>query len=141
MESLESLVKMKKDYQEKIKQDGKAVLRKEMDLFFESLPEVLAIKWTQYTPYFNDGDTCTFGVNEPQAQIEEGEDFRDGYDFTSTWEGRVPSERDNTIRKGLDALYAKFQKVEEVFEEVFGDHSEITVKRNGEVEIEEYEHD
>lgn len=33
--------------------------------FFESFPEVKTIHWTQYTPYFNDGDECVFSVNEP----------------------------------------------------------------------------
>lgn len=31
------------------------------------LPEVTAVTWTQYTPYFNDGDACTFSVYEPRV--------------------------------------------------------------------------
>lgn len=31
--------------------------------FFERNPEVNVIYWTQYTPYFNDGDPCYFSVN------------------------------------------------------------------------------
>ena len=27
-------------------------------------PEVAAVRWRQYTPYFNDGDPCVFGVGE-----------------------------------------------------------------------------
>jgi hypothetical protein len=27
-------------------------------------PLVTGIRWTQYTPYYNDGDPCIFGVNE-----------------------------------------------------------------------------
>lgn len=32
--------------------------------FFEACPGVQAIAWTQYTPYFNDGDPCVFSVGE-----------------------------------------------------------------------------
>jgi hypothetical protein len=32
--------------------------------FFDACPEVEAVTWTQYTPYFNDGETCEFSVHE-----------------------------------------------------------------------------
>lgn len=32
--------------------------------FFAKNPEFKSAEWTQYTPYFNDGDSCSFGVNE-----------------------------------------------------------------------------
>ena len=34
-------------------------------LFFEECPKVQAVVWSQYTPYFNDGDECVFSVNDP----------------------------------------------------------------------------
>lgn len=30
---------------------------------FKQAPNLESIGWTQYTPYFNDGDTCEFGVH------------------------------------------------------------------------------
>lgn len=30
---------------------------------FKQAPKLKSFGWTQYTPYFNDGDTCEFGVN------------------------------------------------------------------------------
>lgn len=33
-------------------------------------PAVQAIVWSQYTPYFNDGDTCKFGINEVYFVID-----------------------------------------------------------------------
>ncbi len=30
---------------------------------FEQAPKLKSFGWTQYTPYFNDGDTCEFGVH------------------------------------------------------------------------------
>jgi hypothetical protein len=32
--------------------------------FLDKCPEVTGVHWTQYTPYFNDGESCEFGVNE-----------------------------------------------------------------------------
>jgi hypothetical protein len=37
------------------------------DKFFELFPDAQAFVWTQYTPYFNDGDPCVFDVNGPTA--------------------------------------------------------------------------
>jgi hypothetical protein len=31
---------------------------------FEVCPEIESVYWTQYTPYFNDGDSCYFSVHE-----------------------------------------------------------------------------
>lgn len=31
---------------------------------FTTIPEIESVFWTQYTPYFNDGDACTFSVND-----------------------------------------------------------------------------
>ncbi len=32
--------------------------------FFKAEPQVQAISWCQYTPYFNDGEECIFSVND-----------------------------------------------------------------------------
>jgi hypothetical protein len=32
--------------------------------FFECCPDVDSVFWTQYTPYFNDGESCTFSVGD-----------------------------------------------------------------------------
>lgn len=58
------------------------------------------IQWTQYTPYFNDGDVCNFGINHIYYSVEypEGVDASttafdthyDGYD--GEFVGEPPSE-------------------------------------------------
>lgn len=45
----------------------------QIDAVFDALPQVEAIKWAQYTPYFNDGDECVFAVHEPGV-VFEGQD-------------------------------------------------------------------
>jgi hypothetical protein len=43
---------------------------------FEACPEIGQVHWTQYTPYFNDGEACEFGVNDAcfatVEDVEEG---------------------------------------------------------------------
>lgn len=35
----------------------------------KDIPNFLRLEWSQYTPYFNDGDTCHFSINEPQIYL------------------------------------------------------------------------
>lgn len=44
---------------------------------FENCPEVESIFWTQYTPYFNDGEACEFSVNEIYFALEGDEEVDD----------------------------------------------------------------
>ncbi len=51
---------------------SKAVFEKRMKgafdeifkVYFEKCPEVSAVGWNQYTPYFNDGESCEFSVGD-----------------------------------------------------------------------------
>lgn len=62
---------------EKMVEEQKKVLRNELepafrevfDDYFAKHPEVEAIKFRAYTPYFNDGDTCTFSVGEADLKF------------------------------------------------------------------------
>lgn len=45
--------------------------------FFEQCPEVEKISWTQYAPYFNDGEACEFSVNELVYTLVGDEDADD----------------------------------------------------------------
>ncbi|AKF13653.1 hypothetical protein PHIN3_390 [Sinorhizobium phage phiN3] len=68
-----------KDAQEAAKRESQAIITSIFKEFFEKHGEhVYAIHWTQYTPYFNDGEECEFGVNEINiAFTEEGYDDRE----------------------------------------------------------------
>lgn len=52
--------------------------------FFDACPEVEAVTWTQYTPYFNDGETCEFSVNEKYF-ILVGDEDPDDYEGSITY--------------------------------------------------------
>lgn len=47
-------------------------------------PEVTGIAWTQYTPYFNDGDPCVFSVGEPYFSFQGVNVSEDTY-FDYSW--------------------------------------------------------
>lgn len=47
--------------------------------FFEKNPDIKSFGWTQYTPYFNDGDTCTFSANTYDLYLNEERSDEIGY--------------------------------------------------------------
>lgn len=50
----------------------------------EAVPEIERVYWTQYTPYWNDGETCIFSVNDIcydwNDEVNKIEEFSDDYD-------------------------------------------------------------
>lgn len=50
---------------------------------FEKYPDLIDFSWTQYTPYFNDGDECTFRVNTDYPKVNlkgfEDDDGEEGH--------------------------------------------------------------
>lgn len=99
---------------------------------FERAPEVLAYRWTQYTPYFNDGEPCEFRVNDLEWSGKvEGEEG-DEEDEDEEWNWRdAPGNPPDPCAIGDDLL-----------EGVFGDHTEVIVRRGAtDFEVNEYSHD
>ena len=56
-----------RELQKEIKEVGQGSIKEMFEAIFKQAPAVLAVKWTQYTPHFNDGEPCVFNVNEPTA--------------------------------------------------------------------------
>lgn len=129
--------------------------------FLEKNPKVRGIVWIQYTPYFNDGDPCEFGVNEPSFYLYDSDQDTNDFDYDDDDLGRGYSARHkkwNYETKEfapdytLDTLGVSsancFQltklinnpNMEEVFQAAYGDGSKITVTRDG-VKVTEWQHD
>lgn len=70
---------LKKKHMEELQGDFNEIIK----LFFDECPRVQAVLWTQYTPYFNDGEECIFSVNEPYFVVEgfDREDLLDPYEY------------------------------------------------------------
>lgn len=144
--------KVQKEFQGK----AQKALREAFSEFFDANPTIDSIYWTQYAPYFNDGDECFFGVHEMYAvlkdyKVAEGEDEVDEDDYM---EDR-PDAFDSSGKYGNDEFNTKYQKEisgfkaftkainklpDDIFELTFGNHVEVTATEKG-FNVEEYEHD
>lgn len=70
---------MRKAHMKELQGDFNEIIK----LFFEECPKVQAVVWSQYTPYFNDGDECIFSVNEPYFITKnfDRDDLLDPYEY------------------------------------------------------------
>ena len=91
-----------------------------------------SIGWTQYTPYFNDGEECVFSANTDWLNVN-GEDYYDRDDIEG-WD-----ESEEAIIKEIKTLLGNIP--EDFLKELFGDHAQIIIKKSGEIVVTEYDHD
>lgn len=86
--------------------------------------------WSQYSPYFNDGDECIFGVHEVW-HVNGKHTYGYGGD-----------KQDDEVKAFADsATEALYMLPEEFLKELFGNHVSITVYRDGRIVSEECDHD
>lgn len=132
------------DAQKQVENTKKDALQKAQKWFdegsksiFEKNPLLSVFSWPQYTPYFNDGDPCTFRACTYSIRINGGasEDDEDE-------EENVNGALDETTRKNLVKEISDFLKQfnKEDLEEMFGE-GEVEVYPNSKVVIQEYDHD
>ena len=120
--------------------------------FFAAHPIVVRLRWTQSTSHFNDGDPRTFSGNEPEVEVLDkillakrkpnGYPDEDQYsvkgEFVDAWS--IKGEHKD-LAASLDEIHVLFQRIEDVMNAVFGDGVEVTVTRDGEIDIDDYDHD
>lgn len=147
----------------RVEQLDPAEFIKGLDKLFED-PRVEAVRWSQYTPYFNDGEACEFSVNEYSIGIkffgldENDSTYRndgffteddvysypDGFKASLPDHGRVYKTEINGVDiSGIDDLLGIVpisDYHEDFLRESFGDHAEVTATREG-FHVEYYEHD
>lgn len=133
---------------------------------FDLCPELTVVKWTQYTPYFNDGDECTFRVNsatfsnapDPENVSTYGEYEGEHYVYE---EGEDPEEDqvrvwlygedcygdcDHDMPREYAKPFKAFERMlqddsfEGVLKAMFGNHVKVSITRNG-IDVSEYDHD
>ncbi len=132
------LIEMKKEYEATVKAHAKPVIAQLFKEFFTAVgDEVVAVKWSQYTPHFADGDPCIFSVNELEYKLkgakgDEG-DHEDGFVYYLA--------DDSKVSGPADVLQTQVNSLEDVFLAAFDDGYEVTVTPDGKFESEEYEHD
>jgi len=138
---------IQKDYREK----SQKIFKEGFSAFFEQVPLIKAVSWTQYTPYFNDGEACVFSVGDVCFLTEKGlEDFiEDGGGYAEEYAAGDKSCYEEVYHVGLTV--EDFDKIkdfkhflsgipEDVYEHIFGDHVYVIATKDG-FEVEEYSHD
>lgn len=152
---LDTFRKQKQELQEQISKHGKKALVTEFNQFFESNSNVEAVRWSQYTPYFNDGDSCEFGRNDFYVKLKKAlpivkydktdgltsDDDDDGFTDSYTIESdRNKDPRTLALAKSLEKLSRAFSGTDDIFLDTFGDHVQVTCTRDG-FDVEEQSHD
>lgn len=126
-------IEAKKALDEKIKSEGRKAITAFLKEFFDKRPDVYGIKWTQYTPFYCDGDACVFRLNgvytfKTQEAFEAAEDGDALYDCEGA-EYNYGEEPQKSL-----------SEIEEILQVVFGDHAQVSVTRE-KIDVEEYEHE
>ena len=128
--------------------DAQVKLKEVFAEFWEKNPGIKTVLWTQYAPYFNDGDPCEFSVNDVHYTNAEGSDLdnmsgwgeyngdKEGIwvesSFDPRWSELVPE------AIGVDAESCSYLSkllcsdvLEDVMEAMFGSDSKIYATREG----------
>lgn len=113
---------------------------------FEKYPELEGFTWNQYTPYFNDGDACEFGVNSYSLYTWGGRDAKspddDEYEMYEEEEYYYGETKDTPLALRWTDIRDFIEAFDEGdMKELFGDHKTVKVYRTGEVKTDFYEHD
>jgi len=154
-EKAEGLVEQYRAVKEEFRKKCEVVMKEMFVEFFEQNPKIECVTWTQYTPYFMDGDVCVFGVNnfsflESETDAENcnhGEYYADDpISAPGYFQYVYPREEDKNIRPYTDYMKTMnellcSEEMSEVMLSTFGDHCKVVAKRDGTFEVNEYEHD
>ncbi len=132
-----------------MRQAAGRAFRSMCDSVFTQFPTLDSFTWAQYTPYWNDGDECSFsvhaGYNAPSPWNEyKGSADGVGVNGGSLWDDE--DEEGEPLTDELKSAVIACAKLINEFddsdlESMFGDHVEITVYRDGRTTTEQHEHD
>ena len=163
-----SMVAEQRELRKQFQEKAQALFNRVVTDFFEMNPAINLITWTQYTPYFNDGDTCEFSVHEPYFSNATGDDLDeissygeyDGDNDTIWSESNFKYALNNRDREyyqkaanavdlgGINVESCEFfskmiqnSEFEDVMKDMFGDHVSVQVTRENGIQTEYYEHD
>lgn len=144
---IDNLTKAREEYEKQKKSLGEDAIKAMCESFSAFLDKGLYIEWEQYTPYFNDGDACTFSVNEPQLYKHLCDDECDDNECDNVQEFYMPLDHNECNEFNLDEkkcrdLYKMFNSLPtDFFESVFGDHVKIRINHDGSYDVSESHHD
>lgn len=144
---MENFDLLKQEYQrvrQEFRLNAEKILKSEFKKIFENT-RIKSIRWSQYTPYFNDGDECVFCVNDPYFSESEYGDIDDGVDY---WIGdmyKLKRNENNFTSNEIQMLselndFIMDDEMSTILNDIFGDHVEVIATIHG-FDCKEYEHD
>jgi hypothetical protein len=121
-EKLKALVNEIKALKKELTQKAKDSLLVCLKELFEQHPEVKTLQFAAYTPYFNDGDECTFSCDADYATINEDEVEEVSDDVADVFRSALAQLDDDT------------------WMDIVGDHALVTITPQG-INVAEYDHE
>ena len=116
---------------EQMQKQARVYFKEGCNKLFEKHPELDGFNWTEYTPYFNDGDTCEFSANTDYPDI-----IVDGVEYGDY--GESLGDKEHELQKSVIKFLSIFDNDDLL--NMFGDHVKVFVTRD-DVKVEDYEHD
>ena len=111
---------------------------------FEESPNLLSVRWVQYTPTWNDGDPCEFTVEDVSYKFSDSDDFLYIWELSYDIRNREPDTLSVTTEAQVDKLrsFSEFiSDSEHLLEVIFGNNQQITINRDLSVEVEDSYYD
>lgn len=149
LDNLREIKRVQKEFDQKISKLGKKAAKELLELFFDKNPDINAIRWSQYTPYYSDGDTCEFGIWDILVSFDatpkdEGvyHEMHDYGEHPLTESGKN-KEYIASLKKKVERFREKMEEISKIFQHAFGDHIQVTVFNDGKLtlSIDSYEHE
>ena len=164
VEELKSLREKREAIAKEITEKATVLFKEASSTLFVEFPNLVSFGWTQYTPYFNDGDTCTFGSNHTNPWIkftsfenEENEEDDEDLDYDDEFSeyryyNYSKDYKTKTLKPGLtEAKLAEVTTGHAVIDflrnfddddmlHMFGDHQKVIVTAS-KVLADDYDHD
>jgi Zn-finger protein len=109
---------------------------------FQNLPaKVQKVQWTQYTPHFNDGEPCVFGIHGLYAVIDGVTGDSSRHEARDVWDLSCHKHITEGERKVLEEFERQLEEIQTILNIAFGDGVQVTLDREGNMEVEDYDHD
>lgn len=145
-DKIDALVAEFEKVHKEFKEKAQSLLKESFKDFWDNNPKIEMVTWTQYTPYFNDGEPCEFSRGDIWALTKYGvEGWEEaGGGYAEEYDCRYGEEKDPLSadeKKRVNDFDAVLNKIpDQIYLEMFDDHQIVKATREG-FEVEEYSHD
>jgi len=139
--TIDAFIQEYNDFLNEFSKKATEKLKEVFNEFWNSNPEIKVVTWTQYAPYFNDGDACVFRINDPTfsnaTDPNDIEDLRWGeYDGDTEGVWAICHYSDETPGVDKDSIktlsdFIQSNAMESVLQNTLGGDNRIVVTREG----------